>query len=52
MRSCRKRGLSCVSACGECNGVGCNNEYNAAVTADEDEDVDAIDDGNIFDILF
>ena len=32
--------------------VGCNNEYNAAVISDEDEDVDAIDDGNIFDILF
>ena len=52
MCSCRKNGLSCVSACGECHGVGCNNEFNAAVTADEDDDVDAIDDGNIFDKLF
>ena len=52
MCSCRKNGLSCVSACRERNGVGCHNEYNITLEADEDEDAYAIDDGNIFDRLF
>ena len=46
-----KNGLACVTACGGCHGIGCNNEFNAPVT-NEDDANDEINDGNIFDKLF
>lgn len=51
--SCRKNGLTCVSACGSCHGRGCRNE--AAVDFEEDTGTseELIDNNdNIFDLLF
>ena len=45
--SCHKNGLSCVSACGECNGIAC---YNAGDSHEHVED--DIEDGNLFERLF
>ena len=49
--SCRKNGLACVTACGGCHGVGCNNEFNAVENENGDTDFE-IDDRNLFDSLF
>ena len=55
---CRKNGLLCVSACGECHGMGCKNEsvLDTAACANDDSDeldyTEIPDDGNIFEILF
>lgn len=46
--SCRKHGLPCVSACGDCNGVDCENCENEI---DMDDDSDEEEDRNIFDVL-
>ena len=43
--SCRKQGLVCVSACGDCHGVNCQNCENEVDMENDDED------GNIFDIF-
>ena len=40
---CRKNGLPCVTACGECRGVGC---YNAI--EEDRNDVEDVDDRNLF----
>ena len=51
--SCRRHGLQCVSACGNCIGVECENCDNDEVSSDEESvgsDQDA--DGNIFDDIF
>ena len=43
--SCKRHGLVCVSACGDCHGVDCEN-------CDVEIDIDTEDkDGNIFDIF-
>ena len=44
--SCRKNGLSCVSACGGCHGEGCENS-----TEDEREIEENENKHNIFEIL-
>ena len=45
--------LSKKCACGGCHGIGCNNENDVAeVEPDEEDDNLAVDDGNIFDLLF
>ena len=55
--SCKKNGIRCMSACGECHGDGCRNEnleYDEAVPCSDqisDEDIE-MDDGNVFDIFF
>jgi hypothetical protein len=43
--TCRKNGLICVSACGGCYGVDCENSTYESEEEEED------DDGNIFDLL-
>ncbi len=37
--SCRKNGLKCVSACGDCRGEGCYNSEDASI---EENDVDIL----------
>ena len=34
--SCKRHGLPCVSACGNCNGVECENSVQQEVSSDED----------------
>ena len=34
--SCKRHGLPCVSACGNCNGVECENSVEQEVSSDED----------------
>ena len=43
--SCRKKGLVCVPACGDCHCVNCQNCENEVDMENDDED------GNIFDIF-
>lgn len=51
--SCRKGGLSCVSACGDCHGVGCYNRCGMAEDTHEDDNIDEVtNDGNLFEKLF
>ena len=52
--SCRKSGLVCVSACGGCHGVGCNNTRSVLPeeNAIEESQFQEVDDGNIFEKLF
>ena len=47
--SCKKNGLYCVAACGNCRGDGCENENpkNRLVDGYSDD----IDDRNVFDIF-
>ncbi len=40
--SCRKNGLKCVSACGDCHGVSCQNEH-PVVNDESDDDNDDVD---------
>ena len=47
--SCKKNGLTCVPACGDCRGVFCNNTLQEEVAPVDDNE---LEDGNIFDILF
>ena len=52
--SCRRNGLSCVSKCGDCRGVGCENSQIEDGDSSSDESIGddfAQDDGNIFDII-
>ena len=49
--SCRKNGLHCVAACGDCRGRDCNNASSKVDQAEFTEQLDDIDDGNIFDIF-
>jgi len=46
--SCKKNGLKCVVACGNCHGQQCNNSE--SIIYDDDNESD-YDDANIFDIL-
>ena len=41
-----------MSACGECNGVGCYNAVNNNEEDEEDDTEDDIEDGNLFERLF
>ena len=53
--SCHKSDLACVSACGGCHGVGCNNSGNKPDADDLQEFDDYVEDsndGNIFEKLF
>ena len=52
--SCRKSGLVCVSACGGCHGVGCNNTrgFIPEENTVEESQFQEVDDGNIFEKLF
>jgi hypothetical protein len=46
--SCRKNGLHCVAACGDCRGMDCSNkEHETVLQLEEDEDCER----NIFDLL-
>ena len=49
--SCKRNGLSCVTACGECWGVCC---YNSATVEEEqvEENEAEMDKRNLFDALF
>ena len=49
--SCRKNGLFCVPACGDCRGENCNNVAAIDFEDDVDETDDFLDDGNIFEHL-
>ena len=52
--SCRRNGLTCVSACGDCRGIGCANkpeEVGENDSESKDDYEDDYDDGNIFDML-
>ena len=46
--TCRKNGLKCVPACGDCRDLSCNNPQVETPTFDQLEDDDF---NNIFDIL-
>lgn len=46
--SCRKHGLLCVSACGNCSGVECENSEKRI---DFSDDTDIDEDRNIFDLF-
>ena len=46
--SCKKHGLVCVSACGNCNGIDCENYENEV---DMDDFSDEEEDRNIFDVF-
>lgn len=46
--TCRKNGLKCVPACGDCRGLSCNNPQVETPTFNQLEDDDF---NNIFDIL-
>lgn len=48
---CRKNGLTCVQACGDCRGVSCQNGRTETETID-DNDLHEDDDGNVFEKLF
>ena len=57
--SCRKNGVSCVSACGDCHGIGCNNscvkqfdKEDQSVFQDDTIEEEEFTDGNIFEKLF
>lgn len=46
--TCRKNGLQCVAACGNCHGQECNNSE----TNNSEEDLDTyLNDANIFELL-
>ena len=47
--SCRKNGLHCVAACGNCRGENCTNE-NSKLEQDDTEDENGCE-RNIFDIF-
>ena len=49
--SCKRNGLSCLAACGECRGVCC---YNSATVEDEEvkENEREMDERNLYDTLF
>ena len=49
--SCKKHGLRCVQACGDCRGVACQNMSMEIMEASVNEN-DEFDDGNIFENLF
>jgi len=38
--TCRKNGLQCTPACGQCKGITCMNASQVATTEDNDDDVD------------
>ena len=46
--SCKKHGLVCISACGNCNGIDCENCENEV---DIDDFNDEGEDINIFDVF-
>ena len=50
--SCRRNGLSCVSACGDLRGISCENSTAGDESSDESSDNgsdnDSVNDGNIF----
>ena len=46
MCSCRKNGLKCVTACGDCHGEGCNNSEE--IILDTEEEIGSTDAGSIF----
>ena len=46
--TCRKNGLKCVPACGDCHGMNCENMEEERIG----ELNDINDDGNIFERLF
>ena len=51
--SCKRNGIPCVAACGDCRGIECNNRSDQNDEDDDDdgeEDYENID-RNIFDIL-
>ena len=48
MCTCKRNGLKCVQACGDCRGEKCNNKDTAIF---ENEIYDASSDGNIFHFL-
>ena len=48
--SCRRNGIQCVPACGDCRGMGCKNSSRGMEDDTTDSD-DSSDDGNIFDKL-
>ena len=43
---CRKNGLECMQACGDCRGDACANQETQVV--EEEEELDEVMDGNIF----
>ena len=49
--SCKRNGLSCLAACGECRGVCC---YNSATVEEEEvkENEREMDERNLYDTLF
>ena len=51
--SCRKSGLKCVTACGDCRGELCENtvKLDETVASDSDEDVGEDFDRNVFDLF-
>ena len=46
--SCRKNGLKCVTACGDCHGEGCNNSEEIMLEIEEEIGSCNTDAGNIF----
>ena len=44
--SCRKNGLKCVTACGDCHGEGCSNSEE--IVLDTEEETGGTDAGNVF----
>jgi len=51
--SCKRNGIQCVSACGDCRGFGCNNSCDDEISDDEEETIDFFnEDDNMFERLF
>ena len=44
--SCRKNGLKCVTACGDCHGEVCSNSEE--IVLDTEEETGSTDAGNVF----
>ena len=49
--SCRRNGLYCVAACGECHGEGCENAEAPPPDSDNETEEPLTSERNIFDIL-
>ena len=50
--SCKINGMQCVSACGDCKGVGCKNSCNDEYDDEENDIHEYNEDDNLFERLF
>jgi len=50
--SCKRNGIPCVAACGDCRGIGRRNSIETNECIEHNDDGDDGEDGNIFEIIF